>query len=157
MVYLDNAAFGMGAFDCTSLAHETSSDTPIYAGSKAGADTTATTAKALDLSLLAGNYKGRYTARLQLVKDFKVTGSMTYLDVNYYYFAADNAAQTAAKRWAKFRILKSDLDGAKHTPLEFSLPAVTGAESRYVRLELSSDAKTVTQGAILATIEPTRM
>ncbi len=156
MIYLDNGTFGMGAFDCTSLAHGTS-DTPIYAGSKAGADTTAATAKALDLSLLAGNYKGRYTARLQLVKDFKVTGSMTYLDVNYYYFAADNAAQSAAKRWAKFRILKSDLDGAKHTPLEFSLPAVTGADSRYVRLELSSDATTVAQGAVLATIEPTRM
>lgn len=157
MIYLDNAAFGQGAFDCTSLAHSTSSDTPIYAGSVAGANTTAVTAKALDLSLLTGNYKCRYTVRVQLVKDFKVTGTMTYLDVNLYYFAADNAAQTAAKRWSKNRLLLSDLEGAKQTPLEFTLPAVTGSDSRYVRLELSSDATTVTQGAVLVTVEPTRM
>lgn len=157
MLYLENAAFGGGVVKCTDLAHGTSTDTLVYAGQVKGAKKTATEAKAVDMSQFSGNYKGKYTIRLNLVEDFAVTGTMTFLDVNFYYFATESAEQSAAKTFSKFRIPLTELKKAKITPIEFALPSYGSTDYRYVRLELATDATTVTSGAIVVAVEPTPM
>lgn len=157
MLYLENAAFGCGVIKCTDLAHSTSADTLVYAGQASGAKKTATDAKAVDMSQFQGNYKGRYTIRLNLVEDFAVTGTMTFLDVNFYYLATESAEQSTSKTWAKHRIPLTELKNAKITPIEFALPSYGSANYRYVRLELGTDATTVTAGAIVVVVEPTPM
>lgn len=157
MLYLENAAFGGGAISCKALAHSNSADTLVYAGQAKGGKTTATDAKAVDMSQFSGNYKGKYTIRLNLVEDFAVTGTMTYLDVNFYYFTTESAEQSAAKTFSKFRIPLTELKNAKITPIEFALPSYGSTNYRYVRLELGTDATTVTAGTIVVAVEPTPM
>ena len=155
--YLQNTAFGTKAFECKDLKNSGSAATPIYVGQAVGAQTTAKNALAIDLSKWTGNYKGRYTVRLNVIEDFAVTGTMTYLDFTLHFLPAEDSLQTASKNYITSRIAAEKLLKAKTTPLEFTLPSIADEAEKYVRLELSTDATTVTAGALLVTIEPSEM
>lgn len=155
--YLQNTAFGTKAFECTGLKYASGTATPIYVGQADGAKTSATDALAIDMSKWKGNYKGRYTVRLQLVQDFKVTGTMTYLEFTLHFLASESAAQATSKSPMSARITLDKLKKCKTTPMEFTLPSIADDNDRYVRLELATDATTVTAGALLVTIEPSEM
>ncbi len=155
--YLQNTAFGTKAFACTSLAYSSNTATPIYVGQAEGATTTAKDALAIDLSRWTGNYKGRYTVRLQTIEDFDVTGTMTYLDFTLHFLPAEDSLQTASKNYITSRIAAAKLKKAKTTPLEFTLPSIADDTEKFVRLELATDATTVKKGALLVTIEPSEM
>lgn len=155
--YLQNATFGTKAFSCTDLAYSSNTATPIFVGQADGATKTAANALAIDLSKWTGNYKGRYTVRLQVIEDFVVNDTMTYLDFTLHFLPAENSLQTASKNYITARIAAAKLQKAKITPLEFTLPSVADETEKYVRLELATDATSVTKGALLVTIEPTDM
>lgn len=150
--YLENGTFGLGAFSCTALV----TSKPIFAGQASGATATAANALAIDLSKWVGNYKNRYTVRLQVVEDFVTTGG-SYLDFTLHFISTANGAQTLSKNPITARIALSKLAKSKITPMEFTLPSIADDSERYVRLELGTDATAVTAGAILVTIEPSEM
>lgn len=146
-IYLENTAFGCGAIALTSV----TASAKVYAGQKEGAQTDAKTASAIDMSLWSGNYKDRSVVRMTCVKD--IVGP-TYLMVTFHYLSSDSA--TTATCYDTHKIPLKVINGAKTTPLEFSLPSVGGESCRYVRMEIAGDAA-VTAGAVLATVEQTRL
>lgn len=156
--YLQNTAFGTKAFSCEAAKDSsTSVAKKLYVGQAVGTKTTAKDALGIDLSRWTGNYKGRYTVRLQVVEDFTVTGTMTYLDFTLHFLPAENSEQTASKNYITSRIAADKLKKAKTTPLEFTLPSIADDTEKYVRLELGTDAEAITKGALLVTVEPTEM
>lgn len=148
-IYLDNAAFGCGAIDLTGISAAAGK---VYAGQASGAKTTDTEALAIDMSQWSGNYKDRSVARLTTVTEI---AGPAYVTVTFYYLKTSGAAYSDAVCYDTHKIPLAIINGAKFTPLEFSLPSVGGAH-HFVRMEISGDAK-VTAGAVLATVEQTRL
>ena len=148
-IYLENTAFGCGAISLTSI----TASAKVYAGQAEGVSTTAASAKAIDMSSWSGNYKDRSAVRLTVVKEI---AGPTYLTVTFYYLPAENSATDKATCYDTHKIPLAVINGAKFTPLEFSLPSVGGENCRYVRMEVAGDAA-VTAGAVLATVEQTRL
>jgi hypothetical protein len=148
-IYLDNASFGCGAFDLTGIS---AASGKVYAGQAAGAKTKDTDALAIDMSQWSGNYKDRSAVRLTTVTD--IVGP-TYVTVTFYYMKTSGGASSGAVCFDTHKIPLAIINGAKFTPLEFSLPSVGGAH-HFVRMEVSADAA-ITAGAVLATIEATRL
>ena len=150
-IYLENTAFGMGAISLTSI----TTTAKVYAGQAEGAQTKDTTATAIDMSKWSGNYKDRSVVRLTCVKD--VVGP-AYLVVTFYYLPSASTATGKETCYDTHKIPLKVINGAKFTPLEFSLPSVGGEDCRYVRMEIAGDGTTaVSSGAVLATVEQTRL
>lgn len=149
-LYLENTAFGCGAFDLTKI---TAASGFVYAGQASGAQTTDTAATAIDMSKWSGNYKDRSWIRINTVK--QIVGP-AYVDIYVYYFSTSGAATKNATCYDMHRIPVTTLNGAKTTPLEISLPSIGGTDCEFVRLGVSAPAA-VTAGAIRATIEATRL
>lgn len=148
-IYLENTAFGCGAISLTSV----TASAKVYAGQAEGAQTAAATAKAIDMSKWSGNYKDRSVVRLTTVKEI---AGPTYIMVTFYYLPADNSATDKATVYDTHKIPLKVINGAKFTPLEFSLPSVGGDNCRYVRMEVGADAA-ITAGVVLATVEQSRL
>ena len=150
-LYLENTAFGCGAFELTGI---TAAAGLVYAGQAEGAQAKEATAKAIDLSKWSGNYKDRSWIRINTVK--QIVGPTKYVDIYVYYCKTDATTTANVTCYDMHRIPISVINGAKTTPIEISLPSVGGTDCEFVRLGVSADAA-VTAGAIRATIEATRL